>query len=419
MSLSGTSIPKVLVVLATLTGLAVGAQAGVHSSARGVGMGGAYTALARGADAAKFNPANLGLTDYRTTNFEIVGLGVNLSNNAFSLGDYNKYTGALLTDADKADILGRIPDDGLDLKVEARVTALSASFGSFAVTATGIGVADVRLSRDVFELVLNGNTFADTIDVTGSGSDAYSYAALGLSYGLPIYNAGTRQLAVGATFKYLRGIAVEEVVELTGLAATFATGFSGQGSMIARTATGGRGYGLDIGAALKLNEKYTVGARVENVLGSITWNKQTEEHGYLFSFDTMTVDNMEDDYVVSDDYSRGIGSFSTRLPARLTVGFARIAGRFLWAVDWEQGLANKPGTSTTPMISAGAEYSLLKLIPLRAGFTTGGKRTSSLSVGSGFHLSAFYLDYAFAFGSALPGYSAKGLNFALSMGLNF
>jgi hypothetical protein len=391
--------------------------AGTESSARSAAMGGAFTGLASGVDAGKYNPANLGLTDYQITAVEIAGLGVNINNNAFTLDDYNKYTGAFLTDADKEYILGRIPAEGLLLKADVEASAASVAFGSMAFNVIGVGIADINLSRDIFELVLNGNTYADTIDVTGSYSDAYSYVSAGLSYGTPVYNAGTRQLAVGATFKYIRGIAVEEVVELEGMAATMATGFEGSGRLIARTASGGRGYGLDLGAALQLNRDYTVGARVENLLGSIRWDNKTEEHGYIFNFDTMTVDNMDEDYVTSDDYKRDIGSFSTSLPRVLTLGAAKTSGRLLLAVDWEQGLERKAGSSTTPLISLGAEYRLFSFMPLRAGFRTGGKRNTTVSFGSGFSYNPVHIDFAIATGNSLTGGSAKGANFALTLGL--
>ena len=52
-----------LFVAAVLVTFGGGLRAEVHSSARSVAMGGAYTALAKGAEASRFNPANLGLTN--------------------------------------------------------------------------------------------------------------------------------------------------------------------------------------------------------------------------------------------------------------------------------------------------------------------------------------------------------------------
>lgn len=395
------------------------ANASGQSSARSVAMGGAHIGLASGVDAARYNPANLGLTSHRSTGIELVGAGANISNNSFTLSDYNKYSGAFLTAQDKEYILGKIPDEGMRLTADVEATAMALSSGQFGLTVLGVGLADVNLSRDIFELVLNGNTYADTINVDGSYSDAVSYLSAGLSYGIPIYTNGSRQLAIGVTGKYLRGIAIEQVVELEGMVATYATGYAGEGRLIAQTATGGGGYAVDLGAALKLNDHYTVGVKMENFLSHLNWTDETEEHGYIFSFDTMTVDNMGDDYVVSDDYSNSIDAFSTTLPAVMTVGIANTSGNFVWAVDYQQKFRSENGTSTKPRLAVGAEWSPLGFLPLRAGYATGGDRNASFSFGSGLHLLAFYLDAAAVTGTTISGYSSKGVHVAVSTGLHF
>ncbi|MDX9858261.1 MAG: DUF5723 family protein [candidate division Zixibacteria bacterium] len=398
---------------------AAGSVSASQSSARAVAMGGAYIGLASGVEAGRFNPANLGLTDRRQTGLELVGVGAHITNNAFTLDDYNSYTGAFLTTDDKEYILSRIPAEGLKLDVHAEAGVLSAATGPFAFTMTGVGTADINLSKDIFELVLNGNTIADTIHVTGSYSDAISYVSAGLSYGYALYSQGTRQLSVGVTGKYLRGIYVERVTELEGLAATHMTGFTGEGRLVAQTAEGGSGYGLDLGAALKLSNDYTIGATLHNALGSITWNSNPKEYGYIFSFDTMNVDNMGDDFVTSEDYDKEIESFTTTLPRVLTAGIAKTSGTVRWAVDWEQGLERKPGSSTEPRLALGAEWSPIGVLPLRAGYAFGGDRNAGFSVGSGLHAALVHLDFAVVTGNGFSGYSAKGANLALSLGLHF
>ncbi|MDH4034241.1 MAG: DUF5723 family protein, partial [candidate division Zixibacteria bacterium] len=243
----------------TLLLLAGSALAGGQSSARSMAMSGAYMSLASGVDAARYNPANLGFQEYRQTGLELVGVGVNIANNSISLGDYNRYTGAILTDADKREILDKVPDEGLNLIADVEASAFSLSYNSFVFSVTGVGVADVNLSKDIIELVFNGNTFGKEIELTGSYSDAVAYVATGLSYGRQVAKIGHRRLAVGGTFKYIKGLAVEEISELEGGVTTLETGFSGDGRMIARTATGGSGYAVDIGGALELNRDYTVG----------------------------------------------------------------------------------------------------------------------------------------------------------------
>lgn len=411
---TATTLALLMAVVQPLPTLAAG-----NSSARSVAMGGAYIGLATGVDAAKYNPANLGLTDYAMTSIQIAGAGVDLSNNSFTLGDYNDYTGAFLTDQDKADILDKIPAEGLKLNARAEAAAASIASGPFAFVISGAGAADVSLNKDLFELILNGNSISDTVRVDGSYSDAVSYVSAGLSYGHAVYNNGTRQLAVGITAKYIKGLYVERITELEGLASTELSGFAGEGRAILQTAEGGSGYGLDIGAVLQLNDSFTVGASITNVLGSISWKDSPTEYGYIFSFDTTNFDNMNGDHVVSDDYERTISGFSTTLPTGLRVGVAKTSGDVLWAVDFEQGLENAPGVSTKPRINAGVEWAPVSTFPLRMGYGVGGERSSGFSFGTGIHVSAAQIDFAFVTGNTFSGYSAKGANVALSLGLAF
>ncbi|MCX6835027.1 MAG: hypothetical protein NTW07_07830 [candidate division Zixibacteria bacterium] len=397
----------------------VHSAATVHSSARSAAMGGAFTGLAKGVNAARYNPANLGLDGYRQYGLEFASLGVSLTNNAFTLSDYNKYTGAVLSTSDKQDILGKIPTEGLSVDADIKASALSLALGSFVLSVNGVGAADINLSREIVDLILNGNTFADTLDITGSYSDGLSYAGASLSYGLPLYSAGTRQLAVGFTASYLRGIAIEEVVSLKGLATTYVDGFQGEGEAIIRSASGGSGYGLDLGAAFKLNNNYTAGVRIENVLSKITWDKEPQEYGYIFSFDTASVDDFDNDIVTSDDYTIDIEPFTTSLPAVMNVGLANTSGKLVWAVDWTQGFRAAPGASTKPRLAVGVEYRLLSVLPLRTGFMTGGDRNTAFSFGSGLDFLGFYLDAAVITGSTMSVYSAKGANIALSTGIMF
>ena len=414
-----TAAVVITLIVALVAGSPAYGSSLVHSSARSAAMGGAFTGLAKGLDAAKYNPANLGLDGYRQYGLEFASVGASITNNSFTLSDYNKYTGALLTTEDKEYLLNQIPSEGLSLDADVKASAMSLGLGSMVLSFNGFAAADINLNRDLVDLILNGNTYADTIHITGSYADGVSYATASLSYGLPLYSSGSRQLAIGATFSYIHGFGVEKLVRLQGLATTLETGFDGEGEAVIRTASGGSGYGLNLGAALKLSNSYTAGVRFENVLGKITWNKDTEEHGYIFSFDTATIDDFDEDFVTSEDYSIAIDEFSTTLPAVMNIGFAKTSGRLLWGVDWVQGFRSDAGSSTEPRLSVGAEYSLISFLPLRAGFMTGGDRNTAFSFGSGLDFLGFYLDAAVITGSTMSVYSAKGANLAVSTGILF
>lgn len=386
-------------------------QSGELSSARSLAMAGAMTALAGGVDAARFNPANLGLTNNSGLQLELASLGVHISNNVFTLADYNRYTGTTLSESDKSDILAKVPNEGLNFKANAEAAAMSVALGKFAFSVSGVGAADVNLNRDILELLLNDYSFGDSIVFGDSHSDAIAYAQAGLSYGHLLYEMGERQLTVGGTFKYIRGIGYEEITKLEGSASAQSTGYQGSGELVARTASGGTGYGVDLGAALKLNRHYTVGARIENVLGSINWNRKTEEHAISFSFDTLNGN------FVSDDYTIDIPEFSNRLPAVMNLGLANTSGKLLWAVDWEQGFKRTAESSVKPRLSMGIEWLQLGIVPLRLGFSSGGGRGESFSLGSGVAVGPYYFDFAAVTGTGISAYSAKGLKLALSTGI--
>ena len=388
------------------------------SIARSAGMAGAYMGLARGNEAAYYNPANLGLESHQQTGLSLAGVGVNISNNAFTLGDYNQYNGSFLTQSDKDDILNKIPVDGLILSAEAEASAGGFSSGSYALTFTGWGGSELNLGHDVLDLLLNGNQFGDTIRLDDMYGSAWSYASVGLSAGKSLYTKGTRKLSAGATFHFIRGFYFADVTRLEGSFATLTTGFQGDGSIVAQTAEGGSGYSVDIGLALQINPTYTAGLTVRNLISSITWNKNPEERGYIFQFDTLNINNSNDSVVISNDYTIPLTEFSSKLPVVARWGIADTRGKFLWAFDWEQGFNIAPGSSTRPRLSLGAEYKLIKHLPLRSGFALGGQRGKQLAFGTGLAFPKLHVDLAVVSGGFNSNQS-KGGQVALSAGLNF
>jgi hypothetical protein len=407
----------VLVALSFLT--TPGAAAGL-ANARAMGMAGAYISLARGNDCPSFNPANLGLDGGRKSGLQFFGLGVSVSNNSFSLDDYNHYTGANLSEADKDELLDKIPSEGLKVSADAEVTAFGLSLGNLAVSLSAIGAAEINMGRTPMELLLEGNAMADTLDLEGMYGEGYGLASVNVSYGQRLYKNYDRQLAVGGTFHYLRGLGYEEVTELNGYAATLPTGYTGAGSLTSRTATGGSGYAVDLAAALKVSKSYTVGVTVFNLYSHIRWDQDTKEHRYTFSFDTLTLAMMDgDSLITSEDTTVAISPFTSQLPSLIRVGLAHTAGRLLWAIDWEQGFKRGAGTSANPRVSAGAEYRLIGFLPLRAGMAVGGKAGTTYAAGLGLDFSAVYLDFGAANYNAVSAASGKGLTIGVQTGIRF
>ncbi len=389
------------------------------SIARSAGMAGAYLGLASGAAAPYYNPANLGLATHRRSEVLLAGVGLNVSNNSFSLADYNKYTGSLLTDNDKRDILNKVPVEGLIVSADAEASAGGIALGQFAFNLTGFAASEANLGQDVLETLLYGNSFGDTISLSGMYGSGWSYGSADFSFGAPVYTHGNRQLSVGVSAHYLKGVYFADVTKLDATAATLSTGFTGDGEIVARTAEGGSGFALDLGVALDLNQNYTVGLNFKNFASSINWNKNPEERGYTFSFDSLNINNSADSAVISSDFSRPIDNFSSGLPSTIRAGIAKTSGKFIWALDWEQGFKRAPGASSKPQISLGAEYSVLGFLPLRAGYSFGGRHGTQLAFGSGIRMPVFYIDAAVMTTGGTSSSSNKGAQFAFSTGLNF
>ncbi|MCX6827327.1 MAG: DUF5723 family protein [candidate division Zixibacteria bacterium] len=390
------------------------------ASAQAMAMGGAFIGLAKGACAPLYNPANIGLIGYRQTGIDLASIGAEISNNSFSLNDYNRYTGVLLNNEDKAAILDKVPLEGLKISANIEASVLSFSTGSFVLSFAGHVATEINLGKDPLRLFLIGNKFGDTFSLGGMYSEAIAYASAGLSYGTSLYKSGTRQLAIGATVKYIRGFGYEKVTELRGGVNTDADGFNGDGLMLIRTAMGGNGYAVDIGLALRASDSYTAGITLKNIISNIAWNHDTKEYCYQFHFDSLTIDDFDDETNdVSDSHTDNIFGFNSQLPTIMRVGLAKTSGILIWAVDWEQGFRLAAGVSSKPRLSAGVEYRLIRFFPLRAGYSIGGGREPAISGGIGLDFSLFYLDAAISGNNNFNFGAPTGVHFAVSTGLRF
>lgn len=390
------------------------------SNARAAAMAGAQISLAKGYYSPSFNPANLGLEDFQMRGMQVFGAGISLSNNSLSLDEYNRYTGAHLTEADKRELLSKIPAEGLKASGDGEVSMLGYGSGSIAVSLSAIGAGEINMSRDLVELLLNGNTFNQTVDMDGVYGEGYGLASLNFSYGRRLYKNFDRELAAGATVRLLKGLEYQKVIEANGQAVTLATGFDGAGSLVTRTASGGTGFSVDLGTTVQLNKDYTVGAAIYNFVSAIRWNKEAEEHHYSFVFDTLTAVNMDNDSLITTvDTVIAVDPFTSNLPSSIRVGLAKTRGALLWAVDWEQGFKQAAGSSPTPRVSTGAEYRIFNFLPVRAGFGLGGKQGTTYAGGIGLDFAPVNLDLGVANYNAVVGSSGKGINFAITGGIHF
>jgi len=410
------------VVTAVCLGLLVpqGLFAAGLSSGRSVGMGGAYTQIAGGVEAAFWNPANLVLADNSEINLSILSVGVNAGNNALTLSQYNQYNGSFLTSEDKQTILNSIPKDGLSASLGADILGLGVSRGNLALFLCGRGTSDLLLPKDPVQTLFFGNQINDTVVFSGSDAEAFASMDLGLSWGRSVWKKDNKEILLGITARYIRGLTYHKVDQAAGEISTLETGINGEGDFLIRSAGGGWGYGLDFGAALQYKKNWSFGLSFTNLMNRIEWTKNTEQRVYQVQVDSLLAQDFDvDSMIIEHSYTEGIDAFTTRIPISTRAGVAYRRDRYLIGFDLEQGLGNGMGVSKKLSASLGAEYMLSTWLDLRGGISLGGDEGVALSSGVGFNLGMYHLDLGMAVQRGLWPTKSKGINIAISNGFRF
>lgn len=135
---------------------------------------------------------------------------------------------------------------------------------------------------------------------------------------------------------------------------------------------------------------------------------------------TNVYEDSDEDHSVSVDTTYSAGSFKTNLPAKMSMGAAfQMFDNLTLTAEWQQGLNEEFGNSTTPRVGVGAEYFPLKWLPLRTGMAVGGRVGFLYGMGIGLNFSHFRFDYSYAMNKAMWPSSSNGLFTALSMKLLF
>jgi len=389
--------------------------AGGLYSGRSVGMAGAYTAVAKGTESVFWNPANLGFSTKSEKALNLFSFGLNINNNSFNWGHYTKYNGKFLTAEDKETILSLIPSEGLNLKLDAEVSALGFSWGNFAFALSGKGSSNLVLPKDPIQLLFFGNELNDTLLIENSDGQAHASWDIGLSYGRSILKLNEKELFCGGSIRYIRGLVYQKVEKAQGKLLTLETGVNGDGDFTVTSAQGGKGYALDLGFAMKYKRKWTLGISFLNLINQISWEKKTEERGYQFRIDSLLAENFDTDSLVTElSYTQKIDPFVTRTPPLMRLGVARQSEKLLLALDLEGGFGDRLGVSKKVKVSLGTEYRVLSWFDIFGGISIGGGEGITFANGLGFNLWKYHLDIGMANHSGLWPTKSKGVSFAIS-----
>lgn len=395
------------------------------NSTRALGMGGAYTALARGYEAVSWNPALLAARGRPGFSLSLPTMQFEFGSNAYGLGDFRRYSEEYLTDADKQLLLGKV-DSTLEVRTIMGVTPFALQIGPFALSLGTAGDAFAGLGRDAVELLLFGNASRSGPGefFTAAGSNARGWAATTLagSFALPL-PLPIGRFSAGVTAKKIWGHALgmgRELNSQIGLNPNFtatarghviytdyddAYDFKGF-ALFDDQASPGSGFGFDLGGVVDLPGGLRLSATVVNVVGSMDWDETR------FRYDRMTVAVTQDgagnvtDTLINDS-AITVAEINADAEARalrdtllahanfsklLRAGVALRLGGLRLGADAQLRLSEGLDRQPSQAVAVGAEYVLLGILPLRAGVATDFGDALTLSAGTGLHLGPVKLD---------------------------
>jgi hypothetical protein len=273
---------------------------------------------------------------------ELFSLDLDLGSNGWGPGDYSLYGGRFLSEGDKQELLGSIPESGY--RVVAGVEA-----GGGATIANGIGLRvggrageNVNIPRDVLDLLLMGNEVDRTYDLRDTGGEVAALAEASIFYSRRISLLGG-ETCIGGAVKLVKGLAYGGVAEAGGTLYSGADELSGDGRIVLRTSMGGMGYGADFGVCHRTGSDFTFSIYVQDVLSSITWTDRCEEEINTFLFENVVLGGEDpDSLITSESESRTLDSFRTRLSPKVMIGVNKTwAGTDIGAT-YRQGLGSGP-----------------------------------------------------------------------------
>ena len=425
-----------------------GGSVGV-ADAVSAGMANSYTAVSRGIFCIGKNPANLIYLPENQLEFSTVlpipNVNIFGGSNFISIEEYNYYFGGVddgsgntigrfLTEQDKNNLRDLFQNGGI-VAVDAAVNYLNVVYkpdndiGAFGFSINDYASGYINLPRGLINLAITGNPVGKIYNFGGSDLKASWLRDFSLSYSRQINTLFEDYLdlfAVGVTLKYVQGFAMIETDHIRTTLGTGAqnvitsqgdvlgysafsddfgieydfdsTGIKKDGSFSIFPTPAGTGFGFDIGFTAKVNEIWTLGLACTDI-GFVKWTENVAEYSsnHALVIDDIT-DDVSRDSVLNNVTGEGkfIDYYTSSLSTALRLGVSfqldkselvkAFPGTLLITLDYNQGFNNLARNSTKPRFSIGAEWRPDEIVPIRTGFSIGGRDGFSWAFGTGVNL---------------------------------
>lgn len=424
-------------------------------STRALGMAGAYGSLARGYEAVAWNPSALAALGRPAFSIGLPHLNFEFGSNVYGFSDFRKYANSYLSDADKQTLLDKIkpPDSTLSLRTIVGVAPFGLSVGPFGVAVGTAGEVNLGVGKDAVQLALFGNASrtgpGQFFTASGSNGRGWGATTVAVSYAMP-FPMLIGHLSVGVTGKYTIGNFLargEDLGTRTTVNPSFAATVAGQAiytdygshcGSISLTGSGpcgakaGSGFAIDLGGTLQLaRDNITLSAVLVNALGSMSWSADRLVYERTVQQTTQAASGAVNTVVTDSTRLTTSGAIAADPQARALrdsllahANFARLA-RF--GVALKNGPLTVGGTlqirlasgldqQYSQVVSGGAEYLALGVLPLRVGAAWNLAGALTLSGGFGLQLFGVNLDFAIA---SISGSVNPGVRIGTGIGLIF
>ncbi|MCH7886674.1 MAG: hypothetical protein IIA58_01780 [Candidatus Marinimicrobia bacterium] len=418
MNNSGKFAIKFLMIIIILLGIGNDGELNgqLRKDPRSLGMGGAYTTIARDFFSVGVNPANLGVVRNYIA-MQLIQFNFGVSNSSLSLFEYNKFNGADLEEGNKKEeLLSLIPDEGLSIYFDSSVQPVlgNISWNNMAVTTDIYSIGEVTIPKAPFEIIFNGNEIGVDYSLE-AGGESLTAAEIGFSNG-GLFGG----YLMGYTARIIKGIAYFGVDSSDANFLTDSSKIVGDGEYIMMSSRGGLGYSLDIGLLKVSKGGVHFGIALINLLGKINWSDDNERIKYFYTIDNLNLNRVAKkgySALVTGDNERTLlkEKFSTALPRLLRIGASTSYRKTLIAFDYIQGFSDRLYSSKVGKFSLGMEYYGESRTPFRFGISAGGKEGKEIAVGLGVRLYKFKIDIASAMRGAYKPANAKGFELSISI----
>lgn len=413
-----------LLLLVLICALSAFAQA---PSGRQLGFAGATDIFEQSSDVLHGNPATLARPSAQRWRIDLPRFSGAAANNSFSVGFWNDQVARdhYLTADDKAQIMDKIPGDGLRISGLVSAPIIGGVYRKAALQLSEESAFHVTADRELFELALYGNQLNRGYKLEDLGGEQYTLFDAGAAVGYKFDQQYIKGLYGGLGFHFYIGNLFDKVVDATGELSASDSLLRGYGAIQRVHATSGDGIGFDVGLLGEINDQWAVGMALKQIGGSVTWvvDEATLE---AFAIDSagLIVDSLDDQDYVSRAFERTTsvvtgGNIESKVPLTMEVSSRYDYSRRLLLLGtlrarFEQSAQGDHGAE----LALGGEYKAIGPLLVRAGIGTGGPLQTRYAIGVGVRTSHYDFDFGASWHNGLFS-STRGIALGFSHALHW